>query len=181
VRRLCQRLRTRSGRDWNSGDFHRLRLKASLGRNRRRDYRGRRWCRHGNRCCWFFQYHGLTNRRRHNCRRSCRPSLLGGDPHCWNGSSRRWSSLRSVNYLSTAPVLHHLQLTCKVGNFVGEFGDLTAATVVGNQRHNDGWRAHHHPPKQEKRYEFHRLARQVFGNLRCILERFCGKVLRYFC
>lgn len=154
ARRFCWRLRTRSGCKRNPADFYRLRLRRRLRLrcNRRRGYRRRR-CWHGNRC-WFFQRHRLANGRRHNCRRSCRMSLLGGDPYCWS-SGRCRHGLRCVSCLSMASALQRLQLTGKVGNFVIEFGGFTAATVVGNQRDNNGWRTHHHPPKQEQKYGIH--------------------------
>jgi hypothetical protein len=77
-----------------------------------------------------------------------------------------------------APAFQRFNLPREGSDSVVEFGGLSSATIVGDQGNNNGWRAHHHPSKQEQQYVFHRLARQVMGNLRCILERFCRKVLR---
>jgi hypothetical protein len=70
-----------------------------------------------------------------------------------------------VNCLSVAPAFQDLQLSGKIGDLLVEFGGLAAATPIGNQRHNDGWQAHHHPPKQEQQYVFHLYWLGKYGEL----------------
>jgi hypothetical protein len=80
--------------------------------------------------------------------------------------------------LGTAAAFQAFQSPAEIGNGVFEFGGFATTVVVGDECDNQGWRAHHHPTKQEQQYVIHQLARQVWVNLRCILERFNGKVLR---
>jgi hypothetical protein len=76
------------------------------------------------------------------------------------------------------PAFQVFQLPGKSSHSVAEFSGLSSATVIGDQGNNNGWRAHHHPSKQEQQYVFHQFGSASMGNLRCILERFYEKVLR---
>jgi len=178
--RLCCLLGRARKYERNSTHFHRpgmclnRRWRWCLRGNRRRCH-GRRW-RSGNRN-WRLRRHRLTNRHGYNRWRWSWPGLFRRDLQGWNGR-RSGRCLRSSTGLSVAPAFQDFNLPRKRSDFVVEFGGLSSATVVGGQGNNNGWRAHHHPSKQEQQYVFHRLARQVMGNLRCILERFCRKVLR---
>jgi hypothetical protein len=80
--------------------------------------------------------------------------------------------------LNVTPAFQGFELPREVSDSAVEFGGLSSATVVGDQGNNNGWRAHYHPSKQEQRYIFHQFGSASMGNLRCILERFCGKVLQ---
>src|SRR6476646_2331417 len=104
--------------------------------------------------------------------------LLLGNLHRRDCANRR-RSLRNVGCVNADPAFQGLKLPCKAGNLVVEFGGLATTAAVGNRSHNDGWQAHHHPSEEEQQYVFHSVA-QFMGNLRCILERFWWKVLRYF-
>jgi hypothetical protein len=77
-----------------------------------------------------------------------------------------------------ATTLQAFQLPGKLNNFVIELSGFATATAVRNQGYDDGRQAHQQPREEKQRYVFHLVARQVVGNLRCILERFYQKVLR---
>jgi hypothetical protein len=61
------------------------------------------------------------------------------------------------------PAFQGFELPGKVSNSVAELGGLSSATVVRDQGNNNGWRAHHQPPKQKQRYVFHQIWLGKYG------------------